>query len=149
MPYRCPRCGGADYYFQKVQVGNRIYDFNPSDSNNVSGDLIPDYLQVPGQMHTSAVMKDAAYCKACPSPVQMDYLKPPKDPMCAKAAWALALTLCFVPLVPIVLARRALDEIKNSDTQLGGKKIAILAMIHNSVVILVLALSPIAGLFGN
>lgn len=85
MEYKCPRCGGTAYYIQQVQTGNRVYDFNPTDSTDVSNDLIPNSMQVPGQVFVDPVMKQVAFCKTCPSPVQMYEIKPPRKP--APAGW--------------------------------------------------------------
>jgi len=135
MSYRCPKCGGTDYYMQKVQVGSRAYDFNPTDSLNVTNDLIPNSMQVPGQVFINPVMEDVAFCKTCPTPVQMNYIKPPKDPMASGAGLGLFLSLFGVPGIPIYLAKKALTEIADSPTKLGGKKMAILTIMHNCIVI--------------
>lgn len=146
MSYKCPRCGGTDYYMQQVQVGSQVIDFNPSDSLNVSNDLIPNNMQVPGQAFVNPVMKTIAFCKTCPTPVQMLKLKPPKDPMASGAGLGLFLTLIWVPVIPIFLANKALREIANSPRKLGGKKMAILTIMHNCVVILVSAIALTTGL---
>jgi len=143
MSFRCPKCGGTDYYTQKVQTGSRAYDFNPTDSRNVSNDLIPDYMQVPGQVFIDPVMKDVAFCKACPTPIQMQEVKEPRKP--APPGWwsvwfAFVISFLgvpyavnsrgFVPLgfVPIAISIglivKGFAASKNVDGKINGKLVA-------------------------
>lgn len=136
MNYKCPKCGGSTYYFQQVQTGNRVYDFNPTDSTDVSGDLIPNQLQVPGQVFVDPVMKQVAFCKTCPSPVQMSVIKPVKDPLNPWCASALVVGILqflliwfYVPALPIILAAVGLTQISKSTEPVRGKGLAIAAII--------------------
>jgi hypothetical protein len=71
MQLRCPKCGGASAYQQEVQRGNRFYDFNPNDEASLKPDLIPDHLQVPGQMYAAPIMEKVAFCSTCPGQIQL------------------------------------------------------------------------------
>jgi hypothetical protein len=69
--YKCPKCGGAEAYTQQVQSGSRLLDFNPTDSKNLKPDIIPDYMQTPGQSYITPMMRTIVLCKKCPTPVEM------------------------------------------------------------------------------
>jgi hypothetical protein len=134
--YKCPKCGGNIPYFQPVQGGYKVTDFNPTDSVIVSGDPIPDIFQTPGVQYVQSISENVAFCQACPVQVRMDILKPPKPPKTPLSRNALVALACacfpiwfIIPGLSIYFGFRAIKEIKASDIPLGGKKLAILAIV--------------------
>ena len=130
--YKCPKCDGNIPYFQPVQAGSKVFDFNATDSVIVSRDAIPDIYQVPGHQYVEPVYEDVAFCKACPVPVRMNVLRIPKPPRSRNAVIALACA-CFpiwfiIPGLSIYFGFRAIKEINASDVPLRGKKLAMLAI---------------------